>query len=281
MNKINLFLILSLLALTVNGQEQNDTLKEKPKTGFNFGLLPSIAYNTDIGFQYGGLTNLYLYGDGSQYPEYRHSLYLEWARTTKGSGINKIKYDSKYLIPQVRITSELNYLTEQALNFYGFNGYEVEYNPEFENTESSEYISRMYYRHERKLLRFIADFQGNAYKNKLRWIVGIGIFDAKIGPVDIETLNEGKDESDMLPDTAGLYDKYIDWGIIGENEKNGGLTNFAKLGLVYDTRDNEPNPMKGIWTEAMLLTAPEFTGNKDYPYIKLIFTHRQYFTIIK
>ena len=101
-----------------------------------------------------------------------------------------------------------------------------------------------------------------------------------IASVDIEALNEGKDDEDLLPDVPGLYDKYVDWGIIGENEKDGGWTNNVKLGLVYDTRDNEPNPMKGIWSEIVLFAAPKFFGNGDFGYSKLSVTHRQYFTIV-
>ena len=44
--------------------------KEKIKTGWSFGALPAVSYNTDVGLQYGGLVNLYYYGDGSKYPEY-------------------------------------------------------------------------------------------------------------------------------------------------------------------------------------------------------------------
>jgi len=49
---------------------------------------------------------------------------------------------------------------------------------------------------------------------------------------------------------------------------------------VYDTRDNEPNPMRGIWTEALLTTYPSFMGS-DFPFTTLTATHRQYFTLIE
>ncbi|MBR2201369.1 MAG: hypothetical protein IJ894_11590 [Bacteroidales bacterium] len=44
------------------------------KKGWKFGgALPAIAYNTDNGFRYGVLGNVYDYGDGSDYPNYRKS----------------------------------------------------------------------------------------------------------------------------------------------------------------------------------------------------------------
>lgn len=100
-----------------------------------------------------------------------------------------------------------------------------------------------------------------------------------MGTVDIDKLNKGKDLEDQLPDTALLYDKYVEWGMISEDEKDGGNATLLKAGLVYDTRDIEPNPMKGMWTELQLLFAPGFLGNGDFAYTRMAFTHRQYFTL--
>jgi outer membrane protein assembly factor BamA len=77
----------------------------------------------------------------------------------------------------------------------------------------------------------------------------------------------------------GLYEKYQEWDIISPEEADGGFVPELKAGLVYDTRDNRPNPMKGIWTEAVLVGAPEFLGAES-GFAKLSLTHRQYFTII-
>jgi len=275
-------LIFTLFFITANIFAQTDSLKkEKVKTGFSMGGVPVVAYDADTGFKYGGLVNLYLYGDGSNYPNYNHSLYLEWSRTTKGSGINQLTYDALTLIPKTRVTFDVSYLTEQALNFYGYNGYQADYNPAFELTGGDNYISRMYYRHSRKLFRIKADFQGDVSESlgkKLRWLAGIAHYRANISTVDINKLNEGKTE-DLLPDTALLYDKYVDWGVIPADQVNGGNVTFLKVGAVYDTRDNEANPNKGLWSEALVVTAPGFLGN-DYSYTKLLLSHRQYFTIL-
>ena len=123
---------------SLQGQEKSDstftlTPKEKQIKGWSFGAIPAIAFDSDIGFKYGAVLNLFDYGNGSIYPNYRHSIYLEWSRTTKGSGINQISYDSKYLIKGIRFTGDVSYFQEQALDFYGFNGYEATYNHNFED----------------------------------------------------------------------------------------------------------------------------------------------------
>ena len=75
------------------------------------------------------------------------------------------------------------------------------------------------------------------------------------------------------------FEKYKTWGIIPAEQADGGTNTMLKLGLIYDTRNAEANPMKGIWTELQFLLAPSFLGNGDMSYTKLIATHRQYFTL--
>jgi len=282
----SLFFMSVLLAafLHFGVQAQSDTTKtadkaDKIKKGWNFGGVPVIAYDSDIGFKYGALVNVFNYGDGSQYPKYRHSLYFEWSRTTKGSGVNQFTYDSEYLIPGIRVSAEASLLTEQSLDFYGFNGYESYYNPDYEDEESEDYISRMFYNQERKLTRLKADFQGKITGKQFRWFAGIEYNNAKLGTVDIDKLNKGKDAEDQLPDTALLYDRYVAWGLIPGDQADGGHTTLIKAGVVYDTRDIEANPMKGIWTDLQFLMAPSFLGNDNLSYTRVALTHRQYFTL--
>jgi outer membrane protein assembly factor BamA len=277
----SLILFLWVFSLTTLAQEDSivSGKKEKIKKGFSFGGVPAIAYDTDIGFKYGAVVNLYDYGDGSRYPEYDHSLYLEWSRTTKGNGINQIVYDSEKLIPNMRVTAEVSYMTEKALDFYGFNGYEAYYNHNFEDQDNTaDYISRVFYRYERKSLRLKADFMGNIIGEKLRWLAGISYNSSKIGSVDIDKLNKGKDDADKLPDVPGLYDYYVQWGIIPTSQADGGNNTQIKLGLVYDTRDIEANPGKGLWEELMLFTSPKAFGYESFTTTAL-FLHRQYFTL--
>jgi len=259
-------------------QVKNKDKVEKIKAGWSFGAVPAIAYDTDIGFKYGGVVNLYHYGDGSHYPQYDHSIYLEWSRTTKGSGINQFIYDSEYLIPKVRLTVEASLLTEKALDFYGFNGYKAYYNNNFTDDTHPDYISRVYYKQERSLTRLKAEFVGKHIGDHVKWFSGVAYYGNKISSVDIDALNEGQDPKDRLPDTALLYDQYISWGIIPDDQVDGGSTTLLKFGLVYDTRDNEPNPMKGLWSDIQLIAAPSFLGN-EYAYSRIALTHRQYFTL--
>lgn len=279
-------LILTFLysSLFITAQNEDTIVKaEKTKSGYNLGVLPAISFDSDLGFQYGLIANLFNYGDGSYYPDYKWSLYSEWSRTTKGSGTNQLFFDSKYLLPyNLRITTDLSFLTEKALDFYGFNGFESAYYPAFEDDEetNNEYISRMFYRHERKMFRFAFDLQGKLSGN-VRWLAGFGRFNYEIGPVDIDKLNKGLDEEDKLPRVKGLYDEYVNIGLINQEEADGGGLNSLKLGLVYDTRDNESNPNHGIWAEGIIMTVPRFLYNKESAYTKLTLVFRQYIPVVE
>ena len=286
MKKTILFLLLffqtSGLVLFAGVGERDSTKVDSVKTkkGWSFGGIPIIGYDADLGFQYGVLGNLYNYGDGSIYPNYKHSIYLEFSHTTGGSGINMINYDSGVLFERMRITGSFSYLTEQTLDFFGFNGYEAGYNPAFEDRDSPDYITSVYYSHDRRLFRLTGNLQYNFNKTDLWMVAGFGAYHAKIGTVDIDRLNKHKDEEDKLPDVNTLYDNYVDWGIIPENEKDGGYATILKFGLMYDSRDNEANPWRGMWSEMFLSVAPAFMGSNN-TYAQLNITHRQYFTLIK
>lgn len=277
MSRITALLFLVFLFSMAGAQnKKKDSLIKK---GWNIGALPAVTYDTDLGIQYGAFANLYHFGDGSRYPEYDHSFYLELSRYTKGSGVYRFSYDSDRLIPQLRTTFDLSYLTDLTYDFFGFNGYDAVYNKSWTEEEKPDYKTRMFYKYDRKLFRWKVDLQGKLAGEKIKWITGINFLSFKTAPVNIEKLNKGKDEKDLLPDVDGLYDKYIQWGLITEAEADGGFVPEFKAGLVIDTRDNRPNPMKGIWSEAVVVVSPEILGSES-SFTKISFTHRQYFTLI-
>jgi len=240
---------------------------KKVKKGFGFGALPAISYDSDLGFQYGALVNLYQYGDGSRYPKYDYSLYLEYSRYTKGTGINRFMYDSERLIPKVRTTVDVTYLTDQMMDFYGFNGYQSQYDVDLNKS------TRHFYKNERNMFRIKADFQGNFGKSKLGWVAGYTFYNFAIDTVDIDKLG-------LAPVQGGtLFQRYVKNAVISADESDGGSINYLKLGLKYDTRDQRACPMKGIWTEAVIQTAPGFVN--EFPHTKFALIHRQYFTLMK
>jgi outer membrane protein assembly factor BamA len=278
MKKYLIVLLVSALTFLASAQE------DKSKTGWKFGgALPAVSFDSNLGFQYGALVEFFNYGNPGIYPEWYDHIYAEVSRFTKGSGIYRFMFESNHIIPGIEWVADLSYLPDLANHFYGFNGYESVYNADWMDTEATAYRSAMFYRHERNQFRFKNDFLGKLSGEKLKWSAGFAFQKFDVNSVDIDKLNKGKDE-DLLPslsDEPGLFELYRDsLGLISSNEADGGWVNTLKAGVVYDTRDNRPNPMKGIWTELGFELAPEFLGN-DWGFTKFYITHRQYFTLVE
>ena len=284
MRKILIIAILVAFASSVMATtEAKDT--SNVKTGWNFGILPSIAYDADLGFQFGALSNIYYYGDGSQYPEYIHSFYVEAAYTTKRYGLFRFFYDSKYLIPDHRLTIDVSYLPDAMCDFYGYNGYPTLYHMGWHNAkkDSSEYLSRAFYKYKRDLVRVAADIEGTISGN-WKWNAGLGVLGYMIDECDIDMLNGKRQPTDrkyLDPSVQGLYELYRNWGIIKADEANGGWHPYVRGGFTFDSRDKRSNPSRGIYADAFFTYSAAFGNQTEYNNLKFNFTFRQYVPIYK
>ncbi len=247
-----LLLVMSELAIA-QGTSTNDDSVQKVKKGWNFGPLPAISYNSDQGFQYGALCDIFYFGDGSKFPEYIHKFNVEVSRYTKGSGVYHIFYDSKYLLKGVRATVDVSYLTDKMMDFYGYNGYNAIYD---------EFKGASYYKIDRRLMRATADFQGK-FGGNFGWAAGIGYYKYDIGTVKL----------DKYLGEANLYEEYVNTGLINADEATGGSRVELKLGVVHDTRNHEADPSHGFWSEAILI------GTTDY--LKFSLVHRGYIPVAR
>ena len=297
-------LVLSLQAAKKEKVQEVDSLGRKIKTGWNFGALPSVAFDADLGFQGGALANIYYYGDGSQYPEYIHSIYAEAAYTTKNYGIFRVNYDSKYLIPKHRLTLDATYQPDAMCDFYGYNGYQSIYDQDYHKWKKdqskmgnvAEYQSRAFYKYKRDLFRFAADIEGTIWKN-IKWNAGLGVLGYMIDECDIDMLNGKKNEFDanialadqkaMNENVEGMYEKYVKWGIIDQNEAKGGWHPYLRAGLTYDSRDQRTCPTKGIYADAFFTYTAAFNAkygmqaDAGYNHLQFNFNFRHYVPVYK
>jgi hypothetical protein len=275
--------LLSLMSLPglANEAEKADSIFRK--TGFTLGALPAISFDADMGFQYGAVSNLYWYGDGSTYPQYNHSLYLEASHYTAGTTLLRVYFDSPVLFPKIRTTADLTWFRDLAMDFYGFNGYQAVYDLNFEDPSHSDYKSKVFYRHHREMLRFMTNFKGqiSGQESPFQWMAGFVFFNFNIGSVDLDRLNKNKSDTDKLPETPGLYDKYVEWHLLKEDELGGGQNFYLKGGLSFDTRNREMNPSDGFWSEIFLSYSPSFLNSQNQPYSRLTLVHRHYLDIYR
>ncbi|MBR0336120.1 MAG: BamA/TamA family outer membrane protein, partial [Alistipes sp.] len=285
-----LALLLSFTLSTAQAKQKQTTQSEAKqeiiKTGYNFGPLPAVAFDADKGFQLGALLNIYDFGDGSTYPNTRQQWYLEASFFTKGSQLYVISYDNRFLIPGVRWSSSLTITNEKAMDFYGYNGYMSYYDHEMvaagkDKGNKDMYIYTPKYRINRLALLFKSDFVGNIWNKKFFWEAGYHLSYFKQGAINREKINKNKEEHKMFPDSEKtLYEQYREWGLISDKEANGGLNSTLRLGLLFDTRDKEGAPSRGIWAEAHVTLAPKWLGTTN-PYYRYSATFRHYVPIVK
>lgn len=288
-------LLLATLSVAAYAQDDNanDTAtakKEIIKTGYNFGPLPAVAFDADKGFQLGALLNIYDFGDGSTYPNTRQHWYFEASFFTKGSQLFVVSYDNKFSIPGVRLSSTFTLTNDKAMDFYGFNGYMSYFDHEKvaagKDKQSQDYIYTPKYRVNRLAMLFKTDFVGNIWNNKFFWEAGYHLSYIKQGYKDkqalnLEKINKNKDEHKMFPaDELPVFDLYRQWGIISDDEAWGGWNSTVRLGLMFDTRDKEGAPSRGIWAEAHATIAPKWLGTTN-PYYRYSATFRHYLPIVK
>ena len=295
MRKIVLTIMLALISLSYVGAKDKKTVTndkgEIIKTGYNFGPLPAVAFDADKGFQLGALLNIYDFGDGSTYPNTRQQWYFEASFFTKGSQLFVVSYDNRFTIPGVRWSTTLTLTNDKAMDFYGFNGYMSYYDHEKvaagkDKANHSDYIYTPKYRVNRLAMLFKTDFTGNIWQNKLFWEAGYHLSYIKQGYKDLQALNlekinKNKEDYKMFPaDETPIFDLYRRWGIISEDEAWGGWNSTVRLGLLFDTRDKEGAPSRGVWAEAHATLAPKFLGTTN-PYYRYSATFRHYLPIVK
>ena len=248
------------------------------KTGWTFGVLPSLAYDADLGFQYGALTNIYFYGDGSTYPEYLHSIYAEANHTTKQSGLFRLNLDSRALVPGLRISSDISFLPDEMCDFSGFNGHQAVVNSDWTDDESDIYHSRAFYKYYRGLFRTTLDFQGKISGN-LNWNAGTGVLVYNAKHVNIDKLNRGQSDDKKLSDVDVLFDKYLQWGLIDSCETKTGAFPYIHGGISYDNRNITAAPSSGIWADAFLTYTAAFGGLSRFNSLKLNADFRHYLAL--
>ena len=262
MKRISALLLILFCALPLKAQKEEIT-----KSGLGVGPFPALAYDADKGMQIGGVLMLFDYGTGENYPALDSKLYTEFSFFTKGSKMIQLRYDNRKLIPGVRICTNFRASIDKAFNFYGFNGYEMN----FDATQLNPF-----YRYSHFEYLFKSDFIGQ-FAGALSWEAGIYASYYKLGSIDYASINKGKSASQIFPESMPtLYDAYKACGVVSKADADGGFSSGVRLGLLYDTRNKEGAPSRGIWAEGHVLLAPF----SETPFYRYSLTWRHYLPII-
>ena len=197
-----------------------------PRARWEVTGLPALNYDADEGLGYGAVVELYDYAPGAR--PYRLTIQPTLFLTTEGRRDATIFVDAPALGGgRWRITAFGGREHQLAAPFYGI-GNETPYDAARERAPDP-----YYYRYGRDQLRLTTDVQRRLGGSPLRFLVGGGVTRTVLDatPFDSGTTLLAAQLGTALPVSRG---------------------NYARLGVVWDTRDREVGPTRGVWAEAIV-----------------------------
>lgn len=293
-------ILLMSFALYAQDTAQNDDKGKKKKEkvynekgelikkGWNFGPLPVVGFNSDLGFQYGACVDIFNYGDGSRYPKFDYKMNLEASAYTKGSLNLRFYGDFYNLMPNSRLFVDAGYFTDKRFEFYGFNGFaspyyddlyvlRTKYNgqPSLVENFDPEFNS-VFYRMDRKQFRFNSCLRSKfGFGEHFYYGLGLSYFNYKMGRINIHN------EEYLYDEQATLYELYRESGLIRRNEADGGNVTQIKLAFIYDSKNHDSDPTKGAYFEATVTGAPDFIDREGYSHMTFNAVWQHYIPIVK
>ena len=198
-----------------------------PVTGWEWFGLPALNYNTDEGFGYGVLAEIYNYGNGLQ--PYKYTIQPTIFLTTKGRRDVVLLFDAPHVLPNGWRFAVTAAREQQLANPYYGVGNSTVYDSTNERAPNP-----YYYRFEKVQVRLFADVQHSLGTSPARFLVGAGLADVK---------------TDATPFDSGTT--LLATQLAGAPAPKGRV-GFVRVGLVWDTRDKEIGPTSGTWADLLV-----------------------------
>lgn len=264
-------LLLTFVGGAVCAQESESlklSEKEIIKKGWNFGPLPVVGFDSDLGFQYGLCCDIFNYGDGSRYPQYDFKINMEASRYTKGSSVLRTYGEFKNLIPEGKLFFDVTYFSAPKFEFYGLNGMASPYLPGvayqgIKQVDVPEGLKSAFYWMSRNQFRAVASMQ-KKITGALNWTAGLAYYDIRTSRINGDKL-AGDDavKKDWYNSQGTLFNQYCASKIIPAEEAAGGHVTQIKAGLTYDSRNHDSDPTRGANVELTFYAAPDFMDRTE------------------
>lgn len=242
-----------------------------PRTGWGVQGLPLLNFNSDEGLGFGARALLVDSGDGTQKP-YRYALMAQFFQTTRGVASHRLQLDAPgFLESPWRLGAEVALLNDRFSPYFGLGG-AAAYTPAFTTCEdraalegnadacpgNPDFRGLRYYSFEQRSFPSVVLNARRALSGP--WQVALGYrfrltrVLTRYGTEDSGQARDSRVEEDAR---AGL--------LVGPGGAAAGTGTFrtAELsaGLLLDTRDNEPAPVRGMYHELTARGAVEATGS--------------------
>jgi len=263
--------LVAIIGLVMISQSQ-----AKERTGWGWGGVPAINYNADEGFGYGAILDIFNYSKGGYAPYYL-KINNQVFFTTGGKQDHAIFFDSPYILGKgMRITGRIRYKNEKYFPYYGL-GNDSQYDADFIATDDDgNSLDTLHGKHYYTLKSEQIIFYTNVQKALKYREDGRPLISA-LGGFGLYRIHSGQNYNEGIK-TKFVED--IETGILTKSDSEDSFNDFLKFGLVYDSRDNEPAPNSGVWTD---IVGEWYTGliGSDNQFLRLTLTDRRYFTLFK
>ena len=243
-----------LLVSRASAQQQVADPASPAPTGRELVGLPALNFDSDEGFGYGALVELYDYGRGVR--PYRFTLQPTVFLTTKGRRDVTIFFDAPELIGGGwRVSAFAGREQQLATPYYGIG------NATPHDAALEAGANPYFYRFGRMRLRAMADVQHGVARHA-RVLVGAGVARSTV---------------DLTPFDSGTTLLAVE---------RGGVTpaptreNYLRAGYVYDSRDREIGATRGTWIEALVQQVTPMLGATS-SYTRLTTTFRRYMPVTR
>ena len=253
---MRLFVRLALLAFAVAAPlgAQDTTVKGD----WEWFALPAVNFNSDEGFGYGALLELYNYRGGRK--PYRLMIRPLLAFSTKGKRDFTVVIDAPGVLPEGwRFDAFVGREQHLATPYYGIGN----------NTPKDETLNDppddYYYRYGRTQLRSAFNLQRRVARST-RLLAGVAY-------ADVET-----DATPFDSGTTLLRQQLIASQGVANPTDLGGTITSVRGGIVVDTRDREVGPTKGLWTDLLFQHAAN-GGDASGTYTRVTFSARNYISL--
>ena len=255
-------LLLGLLLMPSGSFGQDEAAVPEAKRTSIF-VLPAINFSDDLGFGYGALVQWDDKRSADYQPYYlSHRVLIQ--RTTRGIADYYYRLDSKYLLPRgLRLTVETRYRVSLFEPYHGLGGAQTRYSVSYHDEDSSDYRGKFYYTYDKRSIQANVLVQGGG--ERLRWLAGVIHLSTAVDTIDYARHDEDPSFRSLLAGEVAL----------GGVQLAGGRESGLAAGLVWDGRDHETTPTRGIWSEVLLRWVPAVPTN-DYFYTVVTATHRHY-----
>lgn len=268
---------------------------EKKKEGGYFTGLPLFNSDPDTGIGYGA--RVYYYNNGQKedplfrFTPYRHRLFAQFFQTTGGWSYHWLDYDAPYFMDSLfRLRAGLIYEKNTNARYFGsdtstlgtltdpsgtqYSKYK-DYNSKLREIDSAGNTNARYnsYSFENPTLvlrgeRDLAYFGGGV----LRPVAGIRV--NKYNITDYSNSQVDVDGKSAIQNTTRLKLDQLSGRILGYD---GGWDNRVSFGVAFDSRDFEPDPNNGLFTELMAEVANKAIG-ADFDYARYTISQKVYFS---